>query len=485
MFADRLTGKSCAERLRTKDQEAMHGITRYRGGNQENSMGETNPHLDFASSLQSTEEESNMSVRRFSRVSRRRFLKQTGVTLLAAGSAPLLSAPLVSNAMADTKARSIVQWSHFVPNYDKWFDQFAKDWGEKNKISVTVDHIPVANVAARAAAEASAGSGHDLFGWNGAGGAHLYRKFLIDMGDLVKSVEQKYGKVSTIGRQLGYNQDDGTWSAFPDYYINFPSMYRKSLWDAIGMKPDTWDNLRIGGAKLKAKGNPVGISLGHSNDPNTTWRGLLWSYGAAVQDEAGKKVVLNSKETIEAVKYAAALYKEAMTTDVLSWNDASNNQYIASGVGSYIVNPISAYRTAQTLNKTIADDIFVMEPPKGPVRQMMGGASEFYGIWKFAKNKETALEFLKYYTDNWPEAFKASAGYNNPSFANLVPKPMPILSDDPTSTPRDKLAILQDSERWSAIPGYPGPASPAIDEIYNNFTIPDMLAKTATGAMSA
>ena len=285
------------------------------------------------------------------------------------------------------------------------------------------------NVAARAAAEASAGSGHDLFGWNGAGGAHLYRKFLIDVGDLVKSVEKKYGKVSTIGRQLGFNQDDGTWSAFPDFYINFPTMYRKSLWDEIGVKPDTWDNIRIGGAKLKAKGHPVGIPLGHSNDPNTTWRGLLWSYGGAVQDEAGKKVVLNSKESVEAVKYAAALYKEAMTSDVLSWNDSSNNQYIDSGVGSLIINPISAYRTAQKLNKKVADDIFMIEPPKGPVRQIMGGASEFYGIWKFAKNKEAALEFLKHYADNWPEAFKASEGYNNPCFANLVPKPMPILSE--------------------------------------------------------
>ena len=77
----------------------------------------------------------------------------------------------------------------------------------------------------------------------------------------------------------------------------------------------------------------------------------------------------------------------------------------------------------------------------------MGGASEFYGIWKFAKNKEAAIEFLKHYADNWPEAFKASDGYNNPCFANLVPKPMPILSDDPTSTPHDKLAILQDFRR--------------------------------------
>ena len=84
------------------------------------------------------------------------------------------------------------------------------------------------------------------------------------------------------------------------------------MWDEIGMKPDTWDNLRIGGAKLKAKGHPVGLPLGHSNDPSTTWRGLLWCYGASIQDEAGKKIVLNSKQAVEATKYAAALYKEAM-----------------------------------------------------------------------------------------------------------------------------------------------------------------------------
>ena len=426
-----------------------------------------------------------MSTNRFARVTRRRFLRNTGLTLAAAGTAPLLSAPFVSKALADNESLAIVQWSHFVPAYDTWFDKFAKDWGDKNKIAVTVDHIPVQDVPARAAAEASAGAGHDLFGFNGSGGAHLYRKFFMDVGDLVRATEKKYGKVSVIGRQLGYNQDDGTWSAFPDFYINFPGMYQKSLWDEIGMLPDTWDNLRIGGAKLKAKGHPVGIPLGHSNDPNANWRGLMWSYGSSIQDEAGKKIVLDSKETVEAVKLAAAIYKEAMTADVLSWNDASNNQYIDSGVGCYIINPISAYRTAQTLNKKLADDIFVIKPPKGPVRTMMGAASEFYGIWKFAKNKEAAIEFLKYYSDNWREAFIASSGYNNPCFAGLVPKPMPILSNDPTSTPHDKLAILQDFDEWSAIPGYPGPATPATDEIYYAFIVSDMMAKAATGQLSA
>src|SRR5581483_9608451 len=417
-------------------------------------------------------------------VTRRSFLKTSGAIGGVAGLTPALSAPFVSRALAADKSLSIVQWSHFVPDYDTWFDKFAKDWGDKNKVAVTVDHVPVQDVPARAAAEASAQSGHDLFGFNGSGGAHLYRKFFIPLTDLVKETEKKYGQVTTIGKQLGYNADDGSWSAFPDFYINFPGMYQKSLWDEIGMKPDTWDNVRIGGAKLKAKGHPVGLSLGHSNDPSTTWRGLLWSYGGAIQDEAGKKIVLDSKEAVEATKFAAALYKEAMTSEVLSWNDASNNQYIASGVGSYIINPISAYRTVQKSNKKLADDIFVIEPPKGPAKQIMGAASEFYGIWKFAKNKEAAIEFLKYYADNWPEAFKASEGYNNPCFANLVPRPMPILGNDPTSTPANKLAILQDSDKWSAIPGYPGPATPATDEIYYAFILNDMMAKAATGRSS-
>ena len=418
--------------------------------------------------------------------SRRKFLKSAGAGAGIAALSSTAAAPLIfaRSARAADKELTIVQWSHFVPAYDAWFDKFAKDWGAKNGVGVTVDHVPVQNIPARAAAEASAGAGHDLFGFNGSGGAHLYRRFFMDVGELVKETEKKYGKVTTIGRQLGYNADDGSWSAWPDYYINFPGMYQKSLWDGIGMLPDTWDNLRIGGAKLKAKGHPVGLPLGHSNDPNANWRGVLWSYGAAVQDAHGSRIVLQSKHAIEAVKYAAALYKEAMTTDVLSWNDSSNNQYIDSGVGSYIINPISAYRTAQTLNKKLADDIYVIEPPKGPAGRMMGAASEFYGIWKFARNKEAAKEFLRHYSANWREAFIASSGYNNPCFAGLVPRPMPILSDDPSSTPHDKLAILQDSGAWSAIPGYPGPASPAMDEIYYEFIIPDMMAKAATGQLT-
>lgn len=418
-------------------------------------------------------------------IKRRRFLTSTGMGLAAAGAAPTLLSPFVSRAMAQTKTLTILQWSHFVPAFDTWFDKFAHDWGSKNGIAVTVDHIPEQDIAARAAAEVAAHSGHDLFMWNGAGGPHLYRKYLIDMTSFVESIEKRFGKASIIGRQIAYNEDSKTWSAYPDYYINNPGMYRKDLWDEIGMTPVTWDDVRIGGAKLKAKGHPVGCSLARSNDPNLCWRGVLWSYGASVQDKTGKHVVLDSKEAVEAVKFVTALYKEAMTGEVLSWNDASNNQYLDSGVGCFIVNPISAYRSAQQIDPKLADNIFVVKSPKGPAGQMVGAAPNSYGIWKFARNPDAGKAFLNYYVDNWVEAFKASTGYNMPIFANIVPKPMPILSNDPTSHPHDKLAILQTSDEWCAVAGYPGPAWPATDEVYNDFVVCDMMTKAATGAMTA
>jgi multiple sugar transport system substrate-binding protein len=414
-------------------------------------------------------------------ISRRRFLASTGFAATAATVAPSIGTPFLSRAHAATRTLKIIQWSHFVPSYDAWLNKFVKEWGKKNEVNATIDHIPHLELPARAAAEIAAQSGHDIFGFSGSGGPHLYANHLMDMGDLIEYIESKHGKVQPIGKQIAYNSETKVWSAMPDYYIRVPGLYRKDLWDEIGMTPDTWEDIRKGGAKLKAKGHPVGIGLAHSVDPNISYRSIMWSYGAGVTDESGKVVTLQSKETIEAVKFATALYKEAMDPEVLSWDDAGNNRFIGSGRGSWIQNPISAYRSTQKSNPNLADKMFLWKPPAGPVRRLAGSSPNSYGVWKFAKNKDLAVQFLKHYSDHWVDGFKASTGYNHPLFANIVPMPMPILSHDPSSHPADKLKILQTANEWSAVFGYPGPAGPASDEVADDFIIVDMVAKAATG----
>jgi multiple sugar transport system substrate-binding protein len=419
------------------------------------------------------------------RTTRRKLLLSAGAGAAAFGLGATDWAPFIQRgALAADKTLRIIQWSHFVPVYDAWFDKFAKDWGQANGVAVTIDHIPHLEIPARAAAEVAAQSGHDLFAFNGAGGPFLYRRHTLDMSDIVAEMEKKYGKVSAVGHGVAYDAEAKRWVGYPDYYINFPGLYRKDLWDEIGMKPDTWEDIRIGGAKLKAKGHPVGISLGHSVDPELSWRGVMFSYGGADSDATGRKVVINSKATLEAIKYVKALYQEAMTPEVLSWDDASNNQMLQSGKASWIHNPISAYRTTQKANPELADKIFVWKTPAGPVRRLCAGAPNAYVIWKFAKNPDAAKAFLRHYASNWKDSYIASTSYNHPVFDHIVPKPMPILENDPTSHPPDKLKILETANDWMCTFGWPGPGTPAAAEVSGNYIITDMMAKAATEKMT-
>src|SRR5262245_61119724 len=60
--------------------------------------------------------------------------------------------------------------SHFVPAYDTWLDDWAKNvWGPKNRVSVEVDHILSAELAPKLAAEVAASAGPDSYALTRAG----------------------------------------------------------------------------------------------------------------------------------------------------------------------------------------------------------------------------------------------------------------------------------------------------------------------------
>src|SRR5215472_15554508 len=101
-------------------------------------------------------------------ITRRDFLRTSSLAAGAASLAPVISAPFVSRALADNKSLSIVQLSHFVPEYETWFDKFYKEWGEKDQRGVAFYHIPVQDVPERAAAVASAQLGHEIIELKGA-----------------------------------------------------------------------------------------------------------------------------------------------------------------------------------------------------------------------------------------------------------------------------------------------------------------------------
>jgi len=89
----------------------------------------------------------------------------------------------------------------------------------------------------------------------------------------------------------------------------------------------------------------------------------------------------------------------------------------------------------------------------------MGVTPHSWTLWKFAENQVNAMEFMKYFADNFKSSFEKSGGYNMPMNPGWVPAPMPILSNDPTNAPADKLAVVQTASEWSVGFEYPGPNS--------------------------
>ncbi len=416
-------------------------------------------------------------------LTRREFVKAAGVGALAAAGAGSL-APRV--ARAQQKTLKIIQWSHFVPAYDKWFDgEFCKQWGEKNDTRVIVDHISIGEINARAAAEVAAQSGHDLFMFLSPPAA--YEKQAIDHGEIYREVEKRWGKPVDLAVKSTLNPKTKKYFAFSDSYVPDPGNYRQDLWSQVGFPngPDTWDDLYKGAKAIKDKvGNPCGVGLSQELDTNMAMRALLWSFGGSEQDAEGR-VTINSPQTVEALKYMRQLFKDTETAEVFTWDPSSNNRAILAGKSSFVLNAISVTRQAEKDNPEMSKKIQITPALKGPVRRLASEhVMDCYVVWNFAQNKDGAKKFLVDYMDAFHKAFTASEFYNFPCFPKTVPDLKELISNDPKAQPPDKYKVLGNVLEWATNVGYPGYATAAIDEVFNTFVIPTMFAKAARDELS-
>ncbi|HEY8450862.1 MAG: extracellular solute-binding protein [Micromonosporaceae bacterium] len=437
------------------------------------------------------------------RMSRRHLLRTTGAAVVGAslasaaacaseeggpagGSDTTDGAPEETFTEPTTKISgdlSILMWSHFVPSHDEWFAGFVQRWAERTGVNVRVDHIDNADIPTRIAAEIQAGQGHDLVQYIAP--LSQFEPSVLDMTDVVEEANRRWGEQLEVCRASSFNPATGKFYAFSPGWVPDPGNYRRSLWEPIGMPdgPRTWDELLEGGAEImRTQGVQMGLGMSQEIDSNMVLRALMWSFGASVQDE-NERVVLNSPETIEALEYMKRLYENTMTEEVFAWNAASNNQGLVAGSLSYIVNSISAWRTAQETNPDVADDTFFVPALEGPA----GGFAAQHVLYNWiipnhAANPDAAKEFLLHYTENFAAVCYHSKLYDFCAWPERTPQLNEWLRNDPFgSNPPDKLALLTNALDWTVNIGYPGPANTAVGEVFNTFVIPNMFARVARG----
>ena len=418
------------------------------------------------------------------RMTRRDFIKTAGATALAAGLGPTLILPHRSFGAGAKKTLKILQWVHFVPAFDKWFNEtYVKEWGQKNDTEVIVDNIGLAGLSARAAAEVSGQKGHDLFLFEWP--PPFYEDQVVDMKDVYAECEKKYGKPIDLAIKSTYNPKTKKYFGFSPSFTPDPINWRKDLWDEVGVVPDSWDKILDGGRKIKQKRNiPVGIGLAQELDTAMAMRTIMYAHGAHEQDANGN-LTINSKNTVEAVKYVKALFQEAMTPEVFTWDASSNNRAMLAGTVSLVLNAISITRQGEKDNPGFTEKIHLAKAAAGPAKRIgLEHVMGVYVVWKFAENIPGAKKFLVDYIGNFRQAFINGEFYDFPCFQRTVPDLKQLVGKDSKAQPADKYKVLEDVLNWATNIGYPGYANAAIDEIYQKWIINVMFAKAAQGVLS-
>jgi multiple sugar transport system substrate-binding protein len=411
------------------------------------------------------------------KLSRRQFLGAAGTGV--AGAALLRMAPWKAGAApAQIKGTTLrmLQWSHFVPAFDAFFDQFTADWGKANGVTVRVDHIPQLQLPARLASERAASAGHDIFQFQGQVQTNIYYNSMVDITDLCEGLGKMHGGWLPSAKNVG--MVNGRWYGYADFYIPIPMLYRKDLMDENGLKvPDNWDGWRAVARTMKPKGHPTGIQISHCNDANHNWRSVFFDFGVKETDETGKELRWDTKDLREAMKFGKALYEECMTPEVFSWDDVADNRYLASGVAIWIHDAISAWRSIEGVNPDLYKKVWLGPEPAGPKARFNVVDANVYGIWKFSKNQEAAKAFLEYLGNHVKETVTASKGYNMPFLRDAYKKPMPVIGEEGNGVSQ----YLQDWVKTAVTFGYPGPMTAAASEVNSTYLVPDMVGRYVRG----
>ena len=143
------------------------------------------------------------------------------------------------------------------------------------------------------------------------------------------------------------------------------------------------------------------------------------AFGAQLVDAKGK-VTVKTDAVRQALDYYTQLAR-FFPPDAPAWDDASNNKYLIAGKGSLILNPPSAWAVAKRDNPKVAEQCWTHPVPRGPNGRFVGQLPQFYGLWKFSKNKQAAKDLLLYISqkESVAQLVAASNGYDLPSFKTM------------------------------------------------------------------
>ena len=419
------------------------------------------------------------------RVTRRKFLKTTAAGAAAAtgGMAGILATGRAP-AYAQTTTVHWLKWNDFVPASDELLRKVMLPEAEKALgIKINLETVNGNDLQPRVTAAISSGAGADLImAFNNQ--THLYSASVVDVSDVAADVGKAEGGHYKYVQSIA--SDGKMYMGMPWAVIGGMIAYRKSWFEDIGVKefPATWEAYRDAGRKLKAKGRPLGQTLGHTfgDAPGFSYP-YMWSWGGKEVEADGKTVAINSKETVESVKFMVDFWKGAHDEGGLAWDDTNNNRAFLSGTISATLNGASIY--IETLRKQqqyqtdegkpMSTDILHSPLPKGPAGQFGMHLVQSHMLMKYSKNEKAAKDLLRWLHTkaNYEKWFISQKGFATPCTAEW--EGHKVWSDDPVMGP------FKVAARLGQAPGHAGQPNAKAAEALSKYIVTDMYAKAVQG----
>ncbi|RSM88545.1 ABC transporter substrate-binding protein [Kibdelosporangium aridum] len=208
--------------------------------------------------------------------------------------------------------------------------------------------------------------------------------------------------------------------------------YRKDLLDKVGLQaPKTWDELTAACQKVKAL--PEGANLSCYTGQFEKYEGLTVNFDEAVNTAGGQIVDESGKPTVDSPQAKAGLDKlvegfknGTFPAKAITFKEEDGRRSFQAG--ELIFMRQWPYQWALA-NKTdgssqVAGKFDVAPLPgvgSGPGAASLGGHN--FAISAFAKNKATALDFIKYFTTDAAERSNLLATSQAPTRTNLYDDP--------------------------------------------------------------
>jgi multiple sugar transport system substrate-binding protein len=409
-------------------------------------------------------------------MNRRAFLRAAGVATGAAAAAGIPGIVAAQKAPSFPKGTklNILEWVSFVPASDVEFKRLAAEFAKLAGIEVTVDLINMNDLNPRIASAIETKAGPDIImmisNW-----PHLYADGLADVGDVAEEIAKRDGAYYEHNKMVSVV--NGVWKAVPLCSVPSTWAYREDWFKEAGASkfPETWDEWRKVGVALKKKGHPMGQAFGHSlGDPNNWAYSITWGFGGTEIDTAGK-VVINSKETLEAVKFTVAVWKDCLDEGGLAWDDSSNNRAYLAGTISATINGASIYFVAKRQFPDIAKVTGHAQMPKGPGGRFYNIGGQGRAVMKYSKNQQVAKEFLRWFMDRpqYDKWMAANDGY--------TVGPTPYWEKHPLWEKDPKLVPFKEAVKLGRWPGYPGVPNRKSSEALVKYILVDMYAQAIKG----